>query len=182
LARVTTSAAEVAEVAQIVREKLLVPGAAGRARILDTAGHGDLGGLVRVIAIRTALNLRRAEQRQDPLEDHAELATLAPESDPELAAIQPAPRPTGRAEAALAGLEPRQLSAAHLVRADRRSPRPASTAPRRRAGSSTCAMSRAATCASCRPAGGDADGVTSLIRVLDSRLQVSFQRLLATGP
>jgi len=191
LARVTTSAAEVAEVAQIVREKLLVPGAAGRARILDTAGHGDLGGLVRVIAIRTALNLRRAEQRQDPLEDHAELATLAPESDPELAAIQAQHRALIKAalEAALAGLEPRQRSVLrmHLVEGltideiGRAHDVHRATAARWL--EHVRDELRAATLRGLRARlGGDADGVASLIRVLDSRLQVSFQRLLATGP
>jgi RNA polymerase sigma-70 factor (ECF subfamily) len=189
LARVTTSAAEVAEVAQVVREKLLVP-VAGRARILDTAGHGDLGGLVRVIAIRTALNLRRAEQRHDPLEDHAALASLAPEGDPELAAIQAQHRALIKAalEDALAGLAPRQRSVLrmHLVEGltideiGRAHDVHRATAARWL--EHVRDELRAATLRGLRARlGGDAAGVASLVRVLDSRLQVSFQRLLASG-
>lgn len=190
LARVTTSAAEVAEVAQVVREKLLVPDAAGRPRILDAAGHGDLGGLVRVIAIRTALNLRRGTDRHDALEDHAALANLAPEGDPELAAIQAQHRALIKAalEAALAALAPRQRSVLrmHLIEGltideiGRAHDVHRATAARWL--EHVRDELRAATLRGLRTRlGGDADGIASLIRVIDSRLQVSFQRLLASA-
>ncbi len=51
------------EVAQELREKLLVAKSGGRPRIGDYSGRGELGGFLRVIATRTALRLRRKEQR-----------------------------------------------------------------------------------------------------------------------
>lgn len=140
---------------------------------------------MRVIAIRTALNLRRAEHRQDPLEDHAALASLAPDGDPELAAIQAQHR--ALIKAALAGLAPRQRSVLrmHLVEGltidqiGRAHDVHRATAARWL--EHVRDELRVATLRGLRARlGGDADAVASLVRVLDSRLQVSFQRLLAT--
>ncbi len=63
VARIDPSPALAEEVAQELREKLLVAKSGGRPRIGDYSGRGELGGFLRVIATRTALRLRRKEQR-----------------------------------------------------------------------------------------------------------------------
>jgi len=56
------------EVRQIVREQLFVAQAGRRPRVLELAGKGDLGALVRLAAVRAALNLRRATHRLELVE------------------------------------------------------------------------------------------------------------------
>jgi RNA polymerase sigma-70 factor (ECF subfamily) len=115
--RISGSPATVREIEQIMREKLFVA-AGAEPRIVEMAGHGDLAGLIRVVAIRIALNLRAAAVRNVPL-DHAELAVLAPECDPELAAIGEQHRAAVKAafETALDALRARERSVLrmHLI-------------------------------------------------------------------
>jgi RNA polymerase sigma-70 factor (ECF subfamily) len=76
------------EVFSRVSEALFVSQSGGRPRILDLVGRGSLSGLVRVIAVRTTINLSRREHREitDP---HDALATaIASQTDPELATIK----------------------------------------------------------------------------------------------
>ncbi len=73
------------EVAQALREKLLMPGAGGRPRIADYSGRGSLDAWLRAAAVRTALNLRRSKADLIGFEPDSELADhvdLRP--DPEL--------------------------------------------------------------------------------------------------
>jgi RNA polymerase sigma-70 factor (ECF subfamily) len=73
------------EVQQEVREKLLVRGESGRAKIDEYTGKGPLGGFLRVAAIRTALNLRRGRKPQLVADAGLEAATLpAHAPDPEI--------------------------------------------------------------------------------------------------
>lgn len=72
---VALESAELDEVKQRTRAKLLVAEAGQTPKIVGYAGKGRLGGLVRVVATREALDLRRAERRQRPL--HEELAEPA---------------------------------------------------------------------------------------------------------
>jgi RNA polymerase sigma-70 factor (ECF subfamily) len=73
------------DVRQTLREELLV-GSEGRPpKIADYTGRGPLGGWVRVVAVRRALNLRRGGQRASAHEGEElpfEVASNAP--DPEL--------------------------------------------------------------------------------------------------
>jgi RNA polymerase sigma-70 factor (ECF subfamily) len=69
LSRVGADPTLVDEVRQILREKLFVARPGHRPRVLDLVGHGELGGLIRVAAMRTALNLRRSTHRLE-LVDH----------------------------------------------------------------------------------------------------------------
>jgi RNA polymerase sigma-70 factor, ECF subfamily len=51
------------EVAQELRIQLLLPAAGGEARIGDYSGRGELAAWLRVVALRAALKLRRAQRR-----------------------------------------------------------------------------------------------------------------------
>jgi RNA polymerase sigma-70 factor (ECF subfamily) len=76
----------VAETRQELLEKLFV-GAPGRPpKIRQYAGHGALGGWVRVAAVRTALNLLEAQKADRPRADEAEelARAIVPDSDPEI--------------------------------------------------------------------------------------------------
>lgn len=86
LRRFAESSAFVDEVAQRVRVKLLLPKAGeAAAPIAASALGGSLAGLVRVAAVRAALNLRRGEKPAAPVED---LEAIAGERDPELRALK----------------------------------------------------------------------------------------------
>ena len=62
VARIDTQPDFAAEVAQTVRQKLLVAPAPGQpAKIAEYRGAGPLGGWIRVIAVRVALDLKRAQ-------------------------------------------------------------------------------------------------------------------------
>jgi RNA polymerase sigma-70 factor (ECF subfamily) len=74
LSRIGADRATVDEVRQVLREKLFVERPGHRPRVLDLAGNGDLGALVRVAAVRTALNLRRSTHRLD-LVDHPSIVS-----------------------------------------------------------------------------------------------------------
>jgi RNA polymerase sigma-70 factor (ECF subfamily) len=116
LARLQLTAAELDEVMQIVREKLLVGSAERAPRIRDMAGRGDLGALVRVAALRTALNLRRGARRR-PEESGEDLVDLlAGEVDPARSIIESQERAALKSafEEALARLEPRQRNLLRL--------------------------------------------------------------------
>jgi len=88
LRRLDPSAAFADEVRQILRQRLFVTGEdGGEARIASYGGRGPLVGWVRVVALRTAINLR-GSGREEPTAD-AQLAALAPPvSDPALDGIK----------------------------------------------------------------------------------------------
>jgi RNA polymerase sigma-70 factor (ECF subfamily) len=100
------------EVAQRVRVKLLVAAPGQLAPIARYGLGGDLGGLVRVAAIREALTLRRLHKRPEP---DVDLDDLVGETDPELRALKEryASEFHRAFIAAVADLEPR---ARHLLR------------------------------------------------------------------
>jgi RNA polymerase sigma-70 factor, ECF subfamily len=64
---------EASEVAQILRDRLLVPDATGKMKISEFSGRGDLRSWLRVAAVRIAINLERRHKREVTLreEDHA---------------------------------------------------------------------------------------------------------------
>jgi RNA polymerase sigma-70 factor (ECF subfamily) len=84
LAHMRLPAATVDAVRAAVREKLLVREEDRPCRILEYAGRGRLRGLVQVSAVRAALDLLRAGERERPTAD-ADLGALpSPDLDPEL--------------------------------------------------------------------------------------------------
>jgi RNA polymerase sigma-70 factor (ECF subfamily) len=84
VARIDSSPAFAAEVRQDVREKLLLGAREdGRVmpRIADYAGRGPLGGWVRVVSVRTAIDLRRGREQVPgrAVSDEVAEAVLSPE-------------------------------------------------------------------------------------------------------
>nr|WP_277991504.1 sigma-70 family RNA polymerase sigma factor [Corallococcus macrosporus] len=82
---VDRSPAFVAEVRQLLREKLFTAEPGSEPKIAEFTGGGALGGWVRVAALRIALNLKRSEARADAVaQDSMETAfgeQLGPELD-----------------------------------------------------------------------------------------------------
>jgi RNA polymerase sigma-70 factor (ECF subfamily) len=81
--RIDSSAAFADEVTQAVREMLLLPAHGANTGIAAYSGRGALSNWVRIIAVRTALRLRREQRRAGTsLESEAELpGTFDPELD-----------------------------------------------------------------------------------------------------
>jgi RNA polymerase sigma-70 factor, ECF subfamily len=89
LARLKQPAAFVEDVGQLLREHLLVGAGDGRPRLLEFSGKGSLANWVRVIALRTAIDLTR--KRTEVLRDANQIlqeASKTAGSDPELAFIR----------------------------------------------------------------------------------------------
>lgn len=109
LARMGLSSDTVDEAMQVVRERMLVAEPPEAPRLLAAAKHGDLPGIVRVAAVRSALNLRRKDHRLN-LGDERLVFELCPDDDPELCALKEQHRVAFKSalEQALGGLEPRE--------------------------------------------------------------------------
>jgi RNA polymerase sigma-70 factor (ECF subfamily) len=82
LARTGLNDAGIADAMQIVRERLLLPHDGQPPRIVDVVGQGDLTAFLRVVAVRTALNLRRTDARLDN-EDQTVFDKLIASHNPE---------------------------------------------------------------------------------------------------
>lgn len=76
------SDAELDDVKQRTREKLLLPDASGALKVEAYAGQGRLGGLVKVVATREAISLRRRVAREVDLGEGALAEPLAEQWDP----------------------------------------------------------------------------------------------------
>lgn len=186
LSRMGLPADAIDEVLQSLREKLLVAQDGEPARILAAAAHGDLPGVIRVAAVRTALNLRRRDQRLD-LGDAPLLDELAADDDPELVALKEQHRAAFKAaiEDALAGLSARErtILRMHLVhglsidaiggtyKVHRATAARWLTAIREKLDRETRRLLR-------ERRGLTDPEVDSLARLVESRIQVSFQRVL----
>jgi RNA polymerase sigma-70 factor (ECF subfamily) len=72
------------DVAQAMREMLLIPMRDGRIRIAEYSGRGPLSSWVRVIAVRTALRLRREQRREHTSAAGENALERAGPVDPEL--------------------------------------------------------------------------------------------------
>jgi RNA polymerase sigma-70 factor (ECF subfamily) len=77
-------AADRADVAQIVRQRLLVAPAGGTPRIATYSGRGSLHGWVRVVATREAMRMLSREGREAPASDSDLDAAITREDDAEL--------------------------------------------------------------------------------------------------
>lgn len=116
LGRLSLSADDVAEVVQRLRIRLLVADGDAAPRVLGYAGAGQLGGLVRVTAIRLGLNLLRDRGRLAVGDDGLEDVPIAAD-DPALARLKAQHRSAFKQafEDAIAGLEPRERSLLSLA-------------------------------------------------------------------
>jgi RNA polymerase sigma-70 factor (ECF subfamily) len=111
-------AQDIADIEQAIRIKLLVAEDGAPARLLQYAGHGKLGGLVRVAAVREALSLIRRKKTTTSDDWLEELSS--PDDDPELVALKSRHRVEFKTafEEAVRRLSPREhtLLRLHLVR------------------------------------------------------------------
>lgn len=96
------------EVAQRLRERVLVGTADRPARVTSYTGRGPLRGWLRVIATRDAIDLRRRADKIVPISDEAMARLPSAEHDPELQFIKAGARAAFRDafRAAFAALEP----------------------------------------------------------------------------
>ena len=79
--------ADIADIEQTVRIKLLVGTGGEPARLVDYAGQGKLGGLVRVAAVREALSLLRTRKPASTTEDWLDELS-SPDDDPALVRLK----------------------------------------------------------------------------------------------
>lgn len=111
-------AEDIADIEQAIRIKLLVAEDGAPARILQYAGQGKLGGLIRVAAVREALTLLRRKKTTTSEDWLEELSS--PDDDPELVSLKTRHRAEFKAafEEAVRRLEPREhaMLRLHLVR------------------------------------------------------------------
>lgn len=116
LARMKLPPDAIDEVIQMVREKLFVARPDAPPRVVELAEHANLRALVKVTAVRTALDLRRRDRRIDPSGDGAVLDAIAPDADPELAALREEQRAAVKLaiEDAVRALAPRERSLLRL--------------------------------------------------------------------
>ena len=107
------------EVAQVVRDKLLVAGAGAAPRIAEYAGRGPLRAWVRVAATRVALDLLRERGAAPARELDDELA-VDPGASPELEVLKARYREHFQAalEAALQALSPKQRTLLRMHHVD----------------------------------------------------------------
>lgn len=112
LSRLSLGRDEIAEIEQILRVRLFVGEAGELPRVVAYAGQGQLGGLLRVAAIRAGLNLLRDRGRlaHDSADDLEEVPVAA--DDPELARLKAQHRTAFKAafEEAVGTLPPRERS------------------------------------------------------------------------
>jgi RNA polymerase sigma-70 factor, ECF subfamily len=116
LARMGLGRDAIDEVVQILRERFFVARPDAPPRVLELVGKGDLAALVRIAGVRIALNLRRRDQRIDPSEEDAIFDAIAPDADPEVAVLQAEQRAALKraVEDAVRGLEPRERGVLRL--------------------------------------------------------------------
>lgn len=76
------------EIAQAVRERLLVSVDGGKPRLAEYAGQGPLAGYVQAVTVRLALNRISADSRQPVLGDEVVFDTADGRDDPEVAALK----------------------------------------------------------------------------------------------
>jgi len=186
LGRMGLSADSIAEVLQILREKLLVAEPGEPAKILAAAAHGDLPGVIRVAAARTALNLRRKDHRLD-VGDAQLLRELAPDDDPELAALKDQHRAAFKAalEDAVAGLaaQERNVLRMHLLHALSIDAIGTTYQVHRATAARWLGSIREKLDRETRRLLRERQGLTdpevdSLVRLVESRIEVSFRRVL----
>ncbi len=113
-----TSGVLVDETTQLVRERLLLVGPDGHARLADYSGEGSLGAWLRAVAVRIALNSKRPGAREELVGDLPDSPLADP--DPELALLRARYRESFRAAVteALTALTPRDRTMLRLTAID----------------------------------------------------------------
>jgi RNA polymerase sigma-70 factor (ECF subfamily) len=191
LARMNVRGDAAEEVLQVVRERMFVAEPGETPRILAAAGKGDLRGLIKVAAVRTALNLRRRDYRLEQGDEPLFAALAAADDSPEARALKDEHRAAFKTavEDVLAKLDARDRNVLrmHLVHqlsiddigrtydVHRATAARWLTAIRDRLQDETRELLRE------RLGLPDRD-LDSLFRAVESQLAVSFRRVLATLP
>lgn len=179
----------IAEVLQILREKLLVAEPGEEPKILAAAAHGDLPGVIRVAAARTALNLRRKDHRLD-VGDERLLRELCPDDDPELVALKDQHRAAFKSalEDALASLtaQERNVLRMHLLHALSIDAIGSTYQVHRATAARWLTTIREKLDQETRRLLRERKGLTdpevdSLVRLVESRIDVSFRRVLGSA-
>lgn len=185
--RVGQDAAFADELAQRLRERLLVAADGAAPRIVEYSGRGALRAWLRVVATREALMMRRRDQREQTLGDSMLEELQSPESDPELSFLQRSYRAAFRAAfreafAALAPLERDLIRQHHIGGATvddlaRQHQVHRATAARwvARAREHLLAGTRARLAAAL---GATPDELDSILRLIQSRLEVTLRTQL----
>jgi RNA polymerase sigma-70 factor, ECF subfamily len=88
LSRVGLTRAEIDEVGQIVRERLLVARPDRPAKILEYSGRGPLVGWLRAVIVRAGIDLRRQRRSNEISDDEPLLAATAATDDPTIEALR----------------------------------------------------------------------------------------------
>ncbi len=183
----------VEDVAQLLREKLLVAKDGASPKILDYSGRGPLGGWMRIAAIRTALSLTRHGDAagMQAVTREALLAVPAVASDPELDHLRKryAKEFKEAFEAALAELTAEERNLLRLSLVDQLSIDEIgtvfgihrATAARRVARAREVVQERTRKILSKRLDVGTAE-LRSIMGYIRSHLDLSIQRLLAADP
>jgi RNA polymerase sigma-70 factor (ECF subfamily) len=106
--RITVDESQIDEIAQRLRERLLV---GPEPKLAEYAGRGPLGGWVRMCAVRLALNAQRGRRHDDLGDDEPSLVL-----DPELALVKASSQKLFQEAfaAVLANLEPKQRTLLRL--------------------------------------------------------------------
>ncbi|MDX2091828.1 MAG: hypothetical protein SFX73_28460 [Kofleriaceae bacterium] len=183
IARVRPGQDFIDEVRQIVREKLLVAPPGGRAKLVELAGHGDLGGLVRVVALRTALNLRR-DDRSGPTVDDGLVDALVSTDHEQVPLALDRARVKRAVETALVRLDPRDRNLLRLQLLERLGIDEIGRIYDVHRATAARWLERLRerlydeTRRVLGEAGMSPTEQTSALRLVDSRLEISFERLL----
>jgi RNA polymerase sigma-70 factor (ECF subfamily) len=185
VARIDAAPAFADEVRQVVREKLLVGAAPGQpGRLVEYAGTGPLGGWIRVVAVRVALDLKRAAGHERDGDDADRVVEVA--LDPEMRLLRErhqGPFQDALAEA-LASLSPRERNLLRLHFAEgvtleqlaKSYQVHRATVARWLAGAREAVLDRVARRLG-ESMGMSAGEVASVVRLLGSQLDVSLSRL-----
>jgi RNA polymerase sigma-70 factor (ECF subfamily) len=84
VARIDSRPEAIADVRQLVRQLVLVPRESAPPRIADFSGRSRLSSWLRAIAVREAVRLARRARRDVPLEEDELAEALGPDAGPEL--------------------------------------------------------------------------------------------------
>lgn len=189
VAHMKLPAATVDEVTQQVRDKLLVAGPGAQPKIAGYAGRGKLRGLIQLVAVRTAISLLRKHKREVYAEPDDFTALPAPLDDPELGYLKARYRREFRSAFAdsVADLTARErnLLRLHLLRGVTLAALAEMYSVHKATVTRWLAKARATLFAGTRrrmraQLSCDADEFESVMRLIQSRLDVSVQRLFAT--
>ena len=181
---------QIAEVKAQLREVLLVDGPGRPAATREFSGRGELRAYVRVMATRDLIRAINRGRRETPITDDEILDRLASQDDPEISILRAQYRGTvdQALRAALAGLDDRSRALLRYQVVDGWSIDQVGRVygVHRATAARWLAVARATLGDGIRAELAarleiDADEVASLIRLVQSRIDVSLDRLLATA-